>query len=230
MNKKSVIILGQSSFMDFEFLRQNVIRIPEVIDVIRQAQSYWDGLLGVKSVVLSNCFYRSDEFFQIHPEFKNLLNDLVQFALYNRLKNQNNFSTEYVLSDVNNTRVHLLVLNLLNLKEFVLKHPAIRSFNKEPKSFRSLHAVHSVSKFSLFRPTDCGIKTIRSSDIVIELIKDVESLDKEIVALNLGIGFKFFNSEFIVYDSILLDEKLEHVFSYKDQLSSLTINHSSQLA
>ncbi len=225
-----MIILGQSSFMDFEFLRQNVIRIPEVIDIIRQAQSYWDGLLGVKSLVLSNCFYRSDDFFQIHPEFKNLLNDLVQFALYNRLKNQNKISTEYVLSDVNNTRVHLLVLNLQSLKEFVLKHPAIRSFNKEPKSFRSLHAIHSVPKFTLFRPTDCGIKSVKSSFEVADLLQEIESLDNEMMSLNIGIGQKFNYSKTMVYDSILLDEMLEPVFSYKAQQSQLNPNQEIQLA
>lgn len=216
--------------MDFEFLRQNVIRIPEVIDVIGQAQTYWDGLRGVKSLVLSNCFYRSDEFFQIHPEFKNLLNDLVQFGLYNRLKNQNKISTEYVISDVNNTRVHLLILNLQNLKEFVLKHPAIRSFNKEPKSFRSLHAIHSESKFTLFRPTDCGIKSVNTSLKVSDLFREIESIDKDIIALNLGIGQKIIKQEFMVYDSILLDEKLEQVFSFNGNISLADLNKEIQLA
>ncbi len=214
MRQNAVIILGESSFMDFASLRQNLIRIPEVIDVVQQAQVHWDSLLGVKSLVLSNSFYRPDEFFHIHPEFKNLLNDLVQYGLFIRLQNQNNFEIKNILSNVNATRVHMLVLKLQNLKEFVLKHPAVRSFNKEPKTLRSLHSVHAQSKYSLFRPTSCGIKTIKTSSELIEIFHEIESADEKFVVLNLGIGQKLemLKLRLNILDSISLDERLHAVF------------------
>lgn len=215
----SVVILGQSSLMDFGFLRENVIRIPEVIDVLHQAQTIWDSLRGVKSLVLSNCFYRPDDFFQIHPEFKDFLNDLVQYALFNRLKNQNEHNVKYVLSSVNTTKAHLLILNLQSLKEFVLKHPAVRSFNKEVKVLRSLYAVQSASQFTLYRSTPCGVKSIKTSTDLFEILKELNLIESETFLLNLGLGQKLdltLNAQkfnFNISDSIRLDERLKPVFA-----------------
>jgi hypothetical protein len=216
--KETVVILGESSFMNFSYLRQSLVRIPEISDVLQQAQTYWDQLRGVKPLDLNNSFYNTDEFFMIHPEYKNFLTDLVQFALYKRLVNQN-FNIEYVFANVNVTRAHLLILNLQGLKEFVFKHPAVRSFNVEPKQVRSLHALHTHPKYSLFRLTSCGIKNIKTSAQPNEVFEEIETLQDKIKVLNLGLGqnLKFLNllskSQMgLISESILLDDKLKLIF------------------
>lgn len=219
MKKDIVIVLGESSFMDFSHLRQSLIRIPEVAEVLSAAQKHWDTLRGVKSLDLNNSFYNSDDFFKIHPEYKNFLTDLVQFALFQRLKNQG-FNIEYVFSNINFSRSHFLVLNLQNLKEFVFKHPAVKSFNTEPKVIRALHAVHSASKYSLYRLSSCGIKNLKTSSEVSEVFNEIDFIQTPHSVLNLGLGqnFKFMQSLIQsghskdVQDSILLDERLRLVF------------------
>lgn len=204
--------------MNFAHLRQCLVRIPEVTEVLTSAQRYWDDLRGVKSLDLNNSFYNSDEFFMIHPEYKNLLTDLVQYALYLRLLNQK-IKVEYVFSNVNASRAHLLVLDLQSLKEFIFKHPAVRSFNIEPKAVRSLHAVHGEPKYSLFRLTSCGIKNIKTSSQATELFQDIESIKGSSQILNLGWGqnLRFLQNlsaeqSRMLSESIPLDERLKPIF------------------
>ncbi len=212
------MILGESSFIEFSYLRQILIRIPEVSDIVASAQKHWDTLRGVKSIDLNNSFYNSDEFFNIHPEFKNFLTDLVQFALFQRLRNQGN-KIEYVYSNMSSSRAHLLVLKLQTLKEFVIKHPAVRSFNKEPRQVRALHAVHISSKYSLYRFTSCGIKNIRTSAQASEVFNEIDLLKPALQVLNLGLGqnLKFLKElttkqQFKIVESVSLDEKLKPIF------------------
>lgn len=228
----SVIIIGESSFMNFPDLRESLIRIPEVIDVVHRAQEHWYDLRGVKSLVLSNTFYSPNEFFNIHPEYKSFLSDLVQYALFLRLQNQNK-KASYLLANLNSTRAHLLILGLQNLKEFVYKHPAVRSFNIEPKAIRPLHALHTAPKFSLFRPNKCGIKTIKTSPYASEIFKEIEILNDEgrleVLNLGLGLNLNFLNSleareSGQITDSVLGDQKLELIFNSKDKSSLLNIS------
>lgn len=213
------MILGESSFMDFSHLRQSLIRIPEVAEVLAAAQKHWDVLRGVKSLDLNNSFYNSDDYFKIHPEYKNFLTDLVQFALFQRLKNQG-FNVEYVFSNTSSSKAHFLVLNLQNLKEFVFKHPAVRSFNSEPKTIRALHAVHSAPKYSLYRFTSCGIKNIKTSSEVSEVFNEIDFIQTPHSVLNMGLGQNLkFMQKLIqsghskdVMDSIIIDERLKLVF------------------
>ena len=216
--KNTVVILGESSFINFAHLRHTLIRIPEVAEVLAEAQKYWDVLRGVKSLDLNNSFYNADEFFMIHPEYKNFLTDLVQFALFQRLRNQGH-NVEYVFSNVSSSRSHLLILGLQNLREFVFKHPAVRSFNKEPKSIRSLHAVHGEAKFSLHRFTSCGLKNIKTSAHATEVLQELENEADDLQFLNLGLGqnVKFLQSLTkvqvgFISESVLLDEKLKPIF------------------
>lgn len=216
--KKTVVILGESSFINFAHLRHTLIRIPEVAEVLAEAQKFWDQLRGVKSLDLNNSFYNSDEFFMIHPEYKNFLTDLVQFALYQRLLNQGQ-NIEYVFSNMSSSRAHLLILKLQTLKEFVFKHPAVRSFNKEPKAIRSLHSVHTVAKFALHRFTSCGLKNIKTSGQATEVFQEIEMEEGEFLILNLGLGqnLKFLQSlttEQVrqISESVLWDEKLKPIF------------------
>lgn len=218
VGKDIVIILGESSFMDFSYLRQSLIRIPEVAEVLTAAQKHWDTLRGVKSLDLNNSFYNPDEFFRIHPEYKNFLTELVQYALFQRLRNQG-FNIEYVFANVNSSRAHLLVLKLQTLKEFVFKHPAVRSFNKEPKVLRLLHAVHTEPKYALYRFTSCGLKNIKTSENTEEVFEEIEALSDDLQVLNMGLGqnIKFLKSLKAhqvsqISDSILTDDKLKLVF------------------
>jgi hypothetical protein len=230
--KNTVVILGESSFINFAHLRHTLIRIPEVAEVLAEAQKYWDTLRGVKSLDLNNSFYNTDDFFMIHPEYKNFLTDLVQFALFQRLRNQGQ-TVEYVFSNVSTSRSHLLILGLQNLKEFVFKHPAVRSFNKEPKSIRSLHAVHAETKFSLHRFTSCGLKNIKTSPHATEVLQELENEVDDLQFLNLGLGqnVKFLQSltsEQVKYisESVLLDEKLKPIFQtyFELDLEASSIN------
>ncbi len=216
--KNTVVILGESSFINFSHLRYTLIRIPEVAEVLAEAQRYWDALRGVKALDLNNSFYNSDEFFMIHPEYKNFLTDLVQYALFQRLINQGH-KIEYVFSNMSSSRSHLLILKLQSLKEFVFKHPAVRSFNKEPKHIRSLHAIHADPKFALYRFTSCGLKNLKTSSEAAEVFQEITNEVKDLKILNLGLGqnLKFLqsltsNQAALISESVLTDEKLKPIF------------------
>lgn len=218
-----LVLVGESPFMDVPFLRENLIRIPEVVDVLQKAQTYWDSLLGVKSIVLTNSFYRSEEFFLTHPEFKSFLSELVQFGLYQRCLKTQAEKSLFVFCNTAQTRGHLLILGLQSLKEFVYKHPAVKTFNIEPKRLRFLRAVHQEPKYSIFKWTPCGIKNFKTSAEISDIIQELKNQKvKNILNLGQGISSTFqkdlLTNSISVFDFPDQDEKLKFIFQNEKAL------------
>lgn len=220
-----LVLVGESPFMDVPFLRENLIRIPEVVDVLQRAQNYWDSLSGVKSIVLTNSFYRSEDFFFTHPEFKNFLSELVQFGLYQRYIKTQSLKSHFIVCNTAQTRGHLLILGLQSLKEFVYKHPAVKTFNIEPKGLRFLRALHQEPKFSVYKLTSCGIKNLKTSVEITEIVQELKN-QKINSALNLGQGLSPALQNSMAADSILVfdfpdqDEKLKFIFQNQNKIHS----------
>ena len=79
---KAILFSGVAT-LDHREIRQSLIRIPEVIQKIKQAQSVIDQITNY-SFDLHNCMLDDNQFLNSHPKIRRVLVNVVQLALYER--------------------------------------------------------------------------------------------------------------------------------------------------
>lgn len=85
---RSAVVFNSSSHLDFQEIRANVVRIPEVAARLREAQEVWDEVAGME-LDLNNFIASDDSTFLGHIKLKCLATAIVQVGLLDRyLKTQ----------------------------------------------------------------------------------------------------------------------------------------------
>lgn len=80
---RDALVFNGASNLDFQEIRSNVIRIPEVVERIREAQKIWDGVATLP-LDLANFIASEDEVFLSHIKLKSFASAVVQVGLLER--------------------------------------------------------------------------------------------------------------------------------------------------
>lgn len=128
---KAVIFNGVNS-LDFEELRRNAVRIPEVISRLRRAQSIWDHS-GFPSFDFVNFIGSEDKVFLSNIKYKSLAAAIVQVGLFDRFVRLNEYP-QYLVGDIRQDRSVQVCLGLISFEELILKSTLVRSIKKDVDS------------------------------------------------------------------------------------------------
>ncbi len=81
---KGAVVFNGIHALDFEAIRCNVVRIPEVLKRIRDAQKIWDDVDCPQGLELGNFIASDNEVFLNNIRLKSLISAVVQIGLYDR--------------------------------------------------------------------------------------------------------------------------------------------------
>ena len=122
---RDALIFNGASNLDFQEIRANVVRIPEVIQRIRMAQKIWDSV-AVTPLDLANFVGSEDEVFLSHIKLKSFATAVVQVGLLDRyLKNHS--LPEYVVGAINGDSPMRFAIGELSFEELVATSSAVVS-------------------------------------------------------------------------------------------------------
>lgn len=96
---RDALVFNGASNLDFHDIRTNVIRIPEVVSRIREAQSIWDTVSNIP-LDLANFIGSEDEVFLGNIRLKNFASAVVQIGLLDRYLKAHSLP-EYVVGVIN---------------------------------------------------------------------------------------------------------------------------------
>ncbi|MCB0414267.1 MAG: hypothetical protein KDD50_08035 [Bdellovibrionales bacterium] len=88
------LIISEFHFLEFEEIRMNAIRIPEVLFRIREAQELWCRF-NVSDLDLQNYLVSGDDQFFANEKLKSLISRIVLKGFYDRLKKSEGVVGEY---------------------------------------------------------------------------------------------------------------------------------------
>ncbi len=115
-----VIFAGSEVFLPLN-VRTNLIRVPQVIVALKQAES-WIEELGIKDVSLMAFFLYEDRLFQRDDELRRLVSGVAQLALFNRYM-RNREMPELFMGPVERETIFSVVAKSKGLQEWVQTHP-----------------------------------------------------------------------------------------------------------
>jgi hypothetical protein len=96
---RDALVFNGASNLDFQDIRTNVVRIPEVVQRIREAQAIWDKV-SATPLDLANFIGSEDDVFLSHIKLKSFATAVVQVGLLDRyLKNHK--MPEFVVGAIN---------------------------------------------------------------------------------------------------------------------------------
>ncbi len=81
---KGAVVFNGINALDFHAVRCNVVRIPEVVKRLRDAQRIWDDVECLEGLELANFIASDDEVFLGNIRLKSLASAIVQVGLYDR--------------------------------------------------------------------------------------------------------------------------------------------------
>jgi hypothetical protein len=122
---RDAVVFNSANFLGFQDIRANVIRIPQVISRIREAQLIWDRL-SHESLDLLSFLISDDVVFLSHIKRKQLLTAIVQVGLWDRYL-ASNARPEYVVGVVNGDSPLKVALNQQTFFDMVAESPALNS-------------------------------------------------------------------------------------------------------
>lgn len=146
------LVISNTNSLDFQEIRQNVIRIPEVVHRIRQAQEIWDSELE-KAFDLANFIGSEDCVFLGNIRLKTLAAAVVQVGLVDRyLKTHRR--PDFLLGVSNGDSALKVIVGELSFAEMVLQSPALAG-KKGPAMLTAVGtpvlAGISLGEFSLYQ-------------------------------------------------------------------------------
>lgn len=112
----AVLFHGDNS-LEFEDVRRQVLRIPEVISKFRIAQEIWDQVKG-DSVDLVSLLNSENEIFYRSSSIKDLIRSVVQVALYERHIKRHGFP-QFVLGNTKNESATLVAAGKISFEEML---------------------------------------------------------------------------------------------------------------
>lgn len=135
---KAVIFNGINA-LDFEELRWNAIRVPEVLTRVKKAQSIWDQM-KLPSFDLLNFIGSEDKIFLNNIKLKSLASAIVQVGLFDRYLSKHDFP-EFLVGDINADSAVNVCLGLISFEELIVNSMAVvplRSGDQNPVSDKFL--------------------------------------------------------------------------------------------
>ena len=155
---ESVIFNGLNS-LDFQDVRSNVTRIPEVIKRIREAQTLWDDNQDTHFDLL-NFICSDNKTFYSNIHLKSLASAVVQVGLYDRyLRFQK--KPEFLVGNYNGDSVLKVATGEMTFAELVIKSAAVlnsdlqihEAINKVPETEPILSGI-SLTEYAAFQWND----------------------------------------------------------------------------
>lgn len=119
----SALIFNGTNALDFQDIRTNVIRIPEVGLSMREAQSIWDAL-NPSPFDLTNFIGADDEMFLSHIKLRNFAAAVVQVGLLRRYMKLHALP-EFLIGSVNGDSPLRVALEQISFVEMVAESDAI---------------------------------------------------------------------------------------------------------
>jgi hypothetical protein len=119
----AALIFNGSSALDFQEIRANVIRIPEVSHSIREAQSIWDAI-HPSPFDLLNFITSDDQMFMSNIKLKNFASAVVQVGLLRRYLRSNELP-EYIIGTINGDSPLKVALKQISFVEMVAESEAL---------------------------------------------------------------------------------------------------------
>jgi hypothetical protein len=120
---RDALVFNGASNLDFQDIRSNVIRIPEVVIRIREAQEIWDTLAGT-SLDLANFVASEDLVFLSNIKLKGFATAVVQVGLLDRYLKTHKLP-EFVLGAVNGDSPLQVALGKKTFIDMVAQSPAL---------------------------------------------------------------------------------------------------------
>ena len=127
--KDAVLFNGPNS-LDFQDIRNNVIRIPEVVLRLRQAQEIWDAA-DYPEFDLANFIASEDRVFLGNIRLKSLAAAVVQVSLYDRYTKHFK-APEFILGNSNGDSAMKVAAGLMSFEELVARSNAFRVVRTNP--------------------------------------------------------------------------------------------------
>lgn len=177
---RDALVFNGASNLDFQDIRSNVIRIPEVVQRIRQAQAIWDKQ-STMNLDLTTFIGSEDSVFLGHIRLKGFATAVVQVGLLDRyLKNHK--LPEFLIGASNGDAPLKVAAGIMSFEEMVMTSPAITNV-----ATRTLKPVPAGGAFEL--PVLSGIQLVeysalqRAEDGYRTLPSDSKDLEKMVVEL-----------------------------------------------
>ncbi len=122
---RDALIFNGASNLDFQEIRANVIRIPEVVQRIREAQKIWDS--GSQTPLdLANFIGSEDEVFLSHIKLKSFATAVVQVGLLDRYLKSHDMP-EFVVGAINGDSPMKVAIGQLTFQELIGQSSALTS-------------------------------------------------------------------------------------------------------
>lgn len=130
LSMRDALIFNGASNLDFHEIRSNVVRIPEVVSRIREAQKLWDKI-SEAPLDLANFIGSEDSIFLGHIKLKSFATAVVQIGLLDRyLKN---FSLpEFVIGAINGDSPMKVAMGMMTFADMVCESPAVTNLGSRP--------------------------------------------------------------------------------------------------
>lgn len=118
-----VVVFNGIHSLDFTEVRNQVLRIPEVAQKIREAQKVWDRISPM-SVDFANFIGSDDKTFQGHIRLKSLTTTIVQVGLFERhLKSTK--APKWLMGSLSSDAAVKVAAKIMTFEELILKSPAL---------------------------------------------------------------------------------------------------------
>lgn len=127
---RDALVFNGASNLDFQDIRANVIRIPEVVSRIREAQEIWDSLSS-QPLDLATFIAAEDSVFLSNIKLKGFATAVVQVGLMDRFLKHHELP-EYAIGAVNGDSPLMVALNKMTFEEMVAQSGALG--NRSPRS------------------------------------------------------------------------------------------------
>lgn len=127
---RDALVFNGASNLDFQDIRANVIRIPEVVSRIREAQKIWD-TVAEQPLDLANFIGSEDSVFLGNIKLKSFATAVVQVGLLDRYLKSHKLP-EYVLGVINGDSPMKVAMGKQTFFDFVAESPAVGA-KPEPK-------------------------------------------------------------------------------------------------
>jgi len=120
---RDALVFNGASNLDFQDIRSNVIRIPEVIQRIRQAQAIWDEQSG-SALDLATFIASEDNVFLGHIRLKSFATAVVQVGLLDRYL-RNHKLPEFVIGASNGDSPLKVATGQMTFEEMIATSPSV---------------------------------------------------------------------------------------------------------
>jgi hypothetical protein len=224
---REALVFNGASNLDFQDIRGNVIRIPEVVLRIREAQTIWDTLSSVP-LDLANFIASEDAIFLNHIKLRNFATAVVQVGLLDRYLRNHQLS-EFVVGAVNGDSPLQVALGQITFFDMVAESSALTGVGSKARTGGSLGLELPIlsgvqlAEYGIFCKTENGsyerlnLPTVDVEKMIAELVEQ-QNVDKLVLV---GPGNSLFGKRILdltsrdvqVLESIDLDPMLSWFWS-----------------